>query len=174
MNELGLPPAGGSGEAVVVLVFALALVLGGGLVVGLAQLEQWEARRSRHWPAVMGWVICSQARQVPTHTGYVYSAEIAYAYTVGATRYVGRRVRFAQPGYGPGAQRDWSALTVQRYPVGQPMAVYYDPRRPERAVLERPARPPLPAPLLLGAAMLAVGLVSGLSSAVALAGPLVH
>ena len=170
MTNLGMLP----GEAAIVIVFSLALVAGGALVVLLANVELWEARRSRAWPATMGWVIHSQARQVTTDTGYVYAAEIAYTYTVGSACYTGRRVRFSEPGYGPGAQRDSVLLTVRRYPVGQPMPVYYDPRRPELAVLERHLRPRLPLPLLLGAAMLLAGLVSGLSGATALAAPLVR
>jgi len=174
MTDWGMPAAGGAGEAAIVLVFSLALVLGGALVLLLAQLKLWEARRRRTWPAVMGWVVRSQAQQVATDTGYVYRADIAYDYTVGARKYTGQRVRFAEPGYGPKAQRDAALLTVQHYPVGQPMAVYYDPRHPEHAVLERHQRQRWPALALVGGAMLAAGMISSLSWATALAAPLMR
>ncbi len=173
MGVSGLMAAGLQSEALVVVVFSVALSLGGALVLLFAQGELAEARRSQSWPATMGWVVRSQGRQCATDTGYVYFADIAYEYTVGAQRFVGQRVRFSEPGYGPGAQRDRAMLTIQRYPVGHPMAVYYDPRRPEAAVLERRVSPGLRLPFVMGTGMLLAGVISGLSWATALAAPLV-
>ena len=162
------------GEAVVVVVFALALVLGGTLVLLMAHQELAEARRSQAWPATMGWVVRSQVQRIATDTGYAFYADIAYEYTVGAQRFVGQRVRFVETGYGPGAQRERAVFTVQRYPVGRPLPVYYDPRRPSAAVLERRLSPGLRVPALLGLAMLLTGLIGGLPWATVLAAPLVH
>ncbi len=162
------------GEALVVVVFSLALALGGALVLLMAQHELAEARRSQTWPTTLGWVVRSHVQRVATDTGYAYYADIAYEYTVGAQRFVGQRVRFSETGYGPGAQRERAMLTVQRYPVGQPLPVFYDPRRPSAAVLERRLSPGLRVPALLGLAMLLAGLIGGLPWATALAAPLVH
>jgi hypothetical protein len=58
-------------------------------------------------------------------------AALTYEYTVGGHRYTGGRLDYAGGGGGRDAGR-----VLARYRPGAAVTVRYDPRRPERAVLE--------------------------------------
>jgi len=85
--------------------------------------EMWSARS---WDSVEGRVIESRLS-----SGRPRSS-IRYEYRVQGRTLTGNRVGLFQV-EGPG----FSHASVQRYPLGAPVRVFYDPAAPTRAVLER-------------------------------------
>lgn len=95
------------------------------------------ARASTTWPSVEG--IIEQSSVSTTHRSgknkkTMYAAEITYRYTVEAQEYHCSTVAFGGNGSSSSSQAAY-ALT-KRYPVGQAVPVYYEPQKPENAVLE--------------------------------------
>ncbi len=64
-----------------------------------------------------------------------YVPSVSYAYKVNGVRYQGDRIRVGlkERGY---IREQQARNHVARYPVGAAIAVRYDPKRPESAVLE--------------------------------------
>lgn len=92
-----------------------------------------EGNASEHWPQVSGIVLSSRiARQDGGH-GRNYSAEIAYRYELSGTAYIGSRVSFWEQSFDRPAS---GQSTVDRYPTGKKITVFYSPHHPDRAVLE--------------------------------------
>jgi hypothetical protein len=94
----------------------------------------WGRTRGRRaleqpWPHTMGTVISSTV-QVSTRAGQRNEHPLVfYAYQVGSEVFQGSRVR--RTGNGLPA-----ASTVDRYPAGASVVVYYDPTNPGDAALE--------------------------------------
>ena len=64
-----------------------------------------------------------------------WRVEVTSAYTVDGREYHSNRKGIVQEGYGPEPTR--AHEIAARYRPGEGVTVYYDPRRPEQAVLER-------------------------------------
>jgi Protein of unknown function (DUF3592) len=86
-----------------------------------------------------------------------YSPRISYKYVVAGKEYSGQRRSLINVPTGR-CLRAGLRTTVDRFPVGSEVIVFYDPADPGEAILERPD--PVIGPTLLSAfgAMLAVGL----------------
>jgi hypothetical protein len=92
------------------------------------------AQASANWPSVQGQVTSSDVeRSTDGEGGTSYQPQIDYSYTVNDQRYSGDRVNFGQNSY---SSRRGAEEVAARYPVGQSVAVYYDPVEPDSAVLE--------------------------------------
>jgi hypothetical protein len=143
----------------------LAWLVFGGQLASLV-LGAGEALSSLGWRATTG-VIESSTVQL----GEVIDLErgpqpswrldVTYAYTVDGREYHSNRNGIVQEGYGPEPIR--AHEIAARYRPGEGVTVYYNPRRPEQAVLERG----LPAGGML---WLLVWLVAGLAGLFMLAG----
>ena len=151
---LGLAPF------VAVLFLLLGVI---GTVNGLYWL--WKSRRSRNWPTAPGTIVVSQLitgtdvhhaelRDVPVIT--TYGAKIRYSYTVDGRPYNGGRVGWT--GRGMARTDHYARKRMAKYPVGKQITVYYQPGKPENAVLE-PAAEGLLTRGLLTATFLFLGAV---------------
>lgn len=96
-------------------------------------LRAWQSRR---WPTTSGVleqadiaVLDANYRGGPTINLEAFP-RVTYRYTVGGEAYLGVQIRFA-PTFARDARR-----IARRHPPGSPLTVAYDPRRPERSVLE--------------------------------------
>jgi hypothetical protein len=112
-----------------------AVILGAFCIWGAIQL--YDAIRSYSWPHVSGTIISSVARSKlmrGRHGGefLAHWPDVRYEYVVGGRHFVNDRIMFAHRGF--------SKLETQRlidaYPVNKIIAVYFDPKNPESAVLE--------------------------------------
>lgn len=117
--------------------------MGIGLVVWGAWLLK-DVRRNATWPATPGRIVSSEvASSSATGRTRVY-AQIRYLYEVGGVEYEGDQIgdtrslaTLAGEFFDLGAARKRADAHVRRYPEGTLVDVYYDPRDPRRAVLER-------------------------------------
>ena len=91
------------------------------------------ARVSESWPMTDGEITYSQIQISTDDDGTSYHADVRFVYVVEDRRYEADTVSFGQYG---SSDRSHAAGIVARYPVGQRAAVYYDPAKPETAVLE--------------------------------------
>ena len=86
-----------------------------------------------------------------------YYPKIRYQYEVGGKIYIRDRISFA--GGEGGEKKSEAQAVVNRYPSGQKVIVYYDPKHPEKAVLERGLIWKTFMPFIAGLAFLAVAIV---------------
>ena len=90
------------------------------------------ARASRTWLTASG-----RVREAGIATsdfeGPVYGAALVYEYEVGGRKYSGSRITLYDA---PSSNRTQAESLLARYPVGSDHPVYYDPDKPEFAVLQ--------------------------------------
>ena len=95
---------------------------------------------SQNWPSVEGQIESSRVRRSTSSregtgaTSSSYRPEIKYTYSVMGNNYEGHRIGFGVP---VGSFESAAKQVVARYPHGATRTVYYNPRNPAQAVLER-------------------------------------
>jgi hypothetical protein len=142
------------------LALPLVALLGGILLTALALRVGGDVRASRDWPSTSGTVEAARvAMQSEGNERKLFGAQVSYRYEVDGRRYTGERISFES---GPSPNRGLAEAIVQRYAPGSTVRVFYDPARPERAVLE-PGGTRL-VPWLLGS----VGVALGVAGVIAL------
>ncbi|HTQ30004.1 MAG TPA: DUF3592 domain-containing protein [Opitutaceae bacterium] len=98
---------------------------------------QSQRHRSARWPSVPGAVIDSaKKKDSSTDGGVVYFPKISYAFEVAGKKYVGDRISFLDSGTGRECKID---SILARYPKGQSVTVFYDPKDAAICVLEKKA-----------------------------------
>jgi len=107
-------------------------------------------RKAAHWPSVRGKIIASQACRGTKGGGYFhirYEFVAAYEITSPTSRLPGHAHGFSTiTGSTPrlSGNRFWSLKQAQefvdRYPVGQEVEVFYDPKNPKRNCIDREDR----------------------------------
>jgi uncharacterized protein DUF3592 len=114
-----------------------------GLILFAAVYKTLQVRAAREWPSAPGKVVISnsEVRQVrvldETHEeGHHFEprnfANIVYEYSVSGEILTNNRVSIAED-----RGNSEIAETIARYPVGKAVTVYFNPRHPRDAVLER-------------------------------------
>lgn len=113
------------------------------LIAGAALYKYLQVRQASDWPSVMGKVVVSKSevRKVKTFDDNAASgrgeeernfAKIVYEYAVD-----GEKLRCDRVSIGEDLGNFEVAETIAKYPVGTVVTVYFDPRHPDKAVLER-------------------------------------
>jgi Protein of unknown function (DUF3592) len=114
-----------------------------GLILIAATLKTWQAREARSWPQTIGKVVSSAAevREVRVsdderEDGYRFEkrnfANVVYEYSA-----AGRKLQCNRISIGEDLGNFQVAEQLAKYPAGSVVTVYYNPRHPEQAVLER-------------------------------------
>jgi hypothetical protein len=114
-----------------------------GLILIAAIVKTWQVREARNWPRAPGKVVTSVAevREVRVsdsdrEEGYRLEkrnfANVTYEYAVG-----GRKLRCNRISIGEDLGNFEVAEQLAKYPAGSIVTVYYNPRHPDQAVLER-------------------------------------
>lgn len=126
-------------------IFILLLALGAivcsviaGLMFRAARRERAMAAASLEWPAVPGRITTSQVkegtRRHNNSSWTVYSPEVTFTYAVDDRSYTGGLIGV---GYSGGLNsREKAEKVLAPYQVGSEVQVFYDPVRPDRAVLK--------------------------------------
>ena len=110
---------------------AVLFIIGGLYSFVILLYRVWLGTRSLQWPTVIGEV--TQSAIVVRNRRTMRLPDVRYVYIVAGSRYEGRDISALGPGL------DWensAQKTLDRYPVGATVAVFYDPDRPNRSVLE--------------------------------------
>lgn len=129
------------GVGIAVLV-TIPILIVAGVFLFMVLRAGGKVRASRSWLSTPGRVLTSYIEPRRSHssrggTTTAYYAVVLYEYAVNGQRLRGNRIRFgADIGYG------WTAKaqeTVNQYPEGALVEVFYNPDQPAEAVLQRSA-----------------------------------
>lgn len=103
------------------------------VVAGISKFR--ETYRARNWTATVGRVTESKVRSVRDRANETQAYEsmplVVYEYYVDGTKYRGTKINFADKITGEDV-----APTLEKYPFGKTVQVYYNPANPNQAVLE--------------------------------------
>jgi hypothetical protein len=116
----------------------------------------WTAWGSEKWPQTAGRIVAAEIDRHRGHMGITYAPLVTYRYSIASTEFTGTRMRFGQIA----STLFWAEDQLARYRIGTSVSVYYDARRPSRAVLEPGAKWPQYVALAGGAIVMAFGLVA--------------
>ena len=114
------------------------------VLVGISLLIYFRTKKrvgeSQSWSVVRGYITESYVgyefkTDIDDRSHRVYHPELRYTYQVLGREYIGDKILFRQKAT-YGARKKAQKFLV-RYPVGQEVAVYYDPNNPADAVLDR-------------------------------------
>ncbi|HOT27176.1 MAG TPA: DUF3592 domain-containing protein [Candidatus Ozemobacteraceae bacterium] len=125
------------GLAVQMAVFFLLTGVFGGAMVGYFVARDHAALS---WPSAPGTIVKSwvgeRSEWKDDHTYQLYSPHVRYVYRVGTASqpYEGEEISSLQTSSG---DRKWAESVVASYAVGTRVTVYYNPDRPQEALLER-------------------------------------
>jgi len=137
----------------------IAWSLSGGIGVLVGLFSLWNLARqltALRWSSTQGVVEDHVVRRrVGPNDETMYEASPRYAYEVGGARFRGDRFSYADTSRMDTQQGAVEAI-ARRFPAGSTVAVYYDPRHPERAVIDRGMRWFRPAVGLAAGAFLVV------------------
>jgi hypothetical protein len=117
------------------ILFGLLL---GAVVGAIVFRSRRKARAAGAWPSTDGRVIEARVEQktLPGDRPTIrFAPRIAYEYSVSGRAFRSTRVSFAETFWSIAPQSAQAMLA--RYPIGARVTVYYDPARPEEAVIER-------------------------------------
>ncbi len=134
---------------VLTIVFGLA----GVVLTIIGAVIVMKAKASANWPSTEGKIVISEVKEEvqtikhsPSRTGsdrsrlrtrtatnIMYVPHVVYEYAVDETKYTSNRVKFGQLS---SSDYNDAAAVVARYPIGDIVAVQYDPAEPTEAVLE--------------------------------------
>ncbi|MBB6100005.1 hypothetical protein HNR42_003470 [Deinobacterium chartae] len=117
------------------------------------------ATLTARWPTTTGTVVYSEIvehveRDDDGDLEVMYEPRVTYTYAVEGTSRQGNRIGYMAASW---SDRALAETVVQRYPLGQPVRVHYDPSRPEDALLEPGLSPLMWLWMLLPAAAVALG-----------------
>ena len=128
---------------VVAGVGALMIVMGG--VFGAVAADNYrDGEATKAWPSTTGHILTADVEEDSRRerrdngsyrTRYTYTPRITYAYTIQGIEYTGHRIRADDSG----GDRDKAFDTINEYPVGSLVDVFYDPENPDSAVLKQGA-----------------------------------
>lgn len=139
------------------LIFFAGLAVGGLGTVTSATISRRRGEASARWPRVTGTVLSSYVDESGDSAD---TPVVVYRYEVRGEMFRGKKICFGTEVsflIGRAAQ-----AVVDRYPVGAPVTVYYDPVHPRSSVL-KPGIPPHNGNLMTaGATMIVVGCVGTL------------
>jgi len=117
----------------------LILSLVGVVTVISSARSMRQAGRSESWPGVQGRIIESRVDK-RTEVDYdspadrtAYIPVVRYTYSLQGKEYTGDRIAFGVKNRNPNPASE----VVNRYPVDKQVMVYYNPEKPEQAVLEQ-------------------------------------
>ncbi len=91
-------------------------------------------RASRDWPQTMGAILKAEVVEETDNDSVEYRVRVEYEYSVDGQRRIGRRIEFGKSAY---ARKKNAQAQLERYPVGTSVMVFFDPEKPEDAVLLR-------------------------------------
>ena len=91
-----------------------------------------EVITSARWPAVEGEIITSEARKASRTTR---NPLVVYAYNIDGIDYQSERIKVGAQDVSSTSD-SWTQGTLDKYPLGKRVTVYFNPNSPAKAVLE--------------------------------------
>lgn len=125
------------GGSAILLIGGLGIFL---IVYGIRSKKK--AQASQTWPSVSGRITAAEVKESTSTddddvTRVNYYPAVHYEYQIGDQAYTGKRISFG--GIVATSSRSKAEKELTRYPAGGDVPVYYNPDKPEEAVLEQKA-----------------------------------
>ncbi len=117
-------------------IVALIILIIGFVIFSLSMIPVLKSRLSKSWNTVTGKVIKSEIyTSRDSDANATYRADIAFEYIVDGSKYLSDRLYY---GVKIMSSDNWinSKKSVDKYPVGKEIIVYYDPDKPNDSVIE--------------------------------------
>jgi Protein of unknown function (DUF3592) len=114
------------------LTFMGAAVLEALIMGGIAAMLYMRVQGTANWEMAAGQVVSSQVTATSRRSKRSGTPEVIYTYSVMGQEFQSDKIFVGGVVSGLGARQ-----TVERYPAGSMVQVFYDPQHPEQAVLER-------------------------------------
>ena len=92
-----------------------------------------KSRQARFWPTAQGRILDSRVREVLDDGSPTYDAYILYEYSVNG---VNLRSNVWRLGVGSSSFMGFAKRAVAKYPIGAAVTVYFNPDKPNDAMLE--------------------------------------
>ncbi len=129
------------------------------LIVGIGTLVlgfSWynNAKETEKWPTVEGVVVSATVNTHESDGSTMYKPVITYKYSVNGKEYTSPKLSFSDYS---SSNSDYAYETVNKYPKGTKVTVFYNPEKPYKAVLEPGVGLFVYMPLGLGAVFALVG-----------------
>ncbi len=137
------------------------LFIMGGVIVLIYSINiVYRGISSYSWPYCSGKIISSglqQTERLDPGEGIdkTYSPKIVYEYAVNGARYTNDRIFFGE--FGSGIKSSIKRI-ADKYPPGKEVPVYYNPKNPQEAVLEKGVKAIILIPLISGIIFLLIGI----------------
>jgi hypothetical protein len=112
------------------------------ILLVIALIQAGPAMSAREWASANGLIIKAFVSSVsddenPKSTTLWYVPHVSYTYFADGVQYVAQRIYFGAPQ--KSKERGGAEKALTPYPVGGAVTVYYDPKYPASAVLQRQA-----------------------------------
>jgi hypothetical protein len=125
--------------AFVPLCFGGAFFLAGAILLFFAIRTRQKSSASMSWPSTIGEISVATVRQNSStdedgHVSFTYSPVVEYDFSVDNETYRGRRINY---GITDSPSREAAQREVDRFKPGMQVPVYYNPEKPNEAVLEK-------------------------------------
>lgn len=125
--------------AFVPLCFGGFFFLAGGLLLFFAIRTRKKSSASLSWPSTTGTIHSSTVRRNSStdedgHTSYTFSPIVEYDYLVNGQAYKGKTIHY---GITPSPSMATAQKEVDRFAPGMQVTVFYNPEKPNEAVLEK-------------------------------------
>lgn len=126
-----------------------------------------KSQEAKDWPTTEGKVISSEVGSHRSRSGghstTIYSAKVIFEYSVNGKAYTSKKVSFGE--YGSSSRRD-AQKVFDKYPATKAVIVYYNPAKPEIAILEPGKIGGLWIPFIVGAGFVIVGILGAISKTI--------
>ena len=108
-------------------------LIGSGFIARTLYLRS-KVQASQNWPQVMGTITESSVQEDSRGEGTNYEPRVEYEYSVNGVHYTGNRIGFTPNSY---VRSRRAKQDIDPFPVNASVPVYFDPERPDQAVLVR-------------------------------------
>lgn len=115
-----------------VKLFCWLFMVVGFVALGAGAWTLIKSLRTTSWPVTEGVITATHIASHSGEHGSTYSPKVAYTYRVAGVSYDGDKIAIGQMS----SSSDYARKVLQRYLVGQKIAVHYSPTNPAEAVLE--------------------------------------
>lgn len=115
--------------------------IGGLLICGYQIFVMLIAAKTDSWPVIEGIILKSDITEstdffADSHmSAKTYSNQIQYSYIVDGKKYISNRIFIGDKIFYPG--RDFTEKLKTKYYTSQKVFIYFDPKQPEKSVLEK-------------------------------------
>lgn len=128
------------------------------ILAGIRNLRRGAA--SAGWPTTEGLIVASSVEEhghlKTDGRSPTFHAKVAYEYKLGGQRYESSQLSYKSYGTSKAAR---AKRIVEKYPVGTEVTIYYNPMKPDQAVLEPGANIFTALPLIFGVSLVVLALL---------------